>query len=89
MHSNVVYKFWCGRWNDTYYDEIYEHLSIRANEHLGVSPLTGKKPKSKKSAAVKDHLLFIFFCGYITSIEDFKFWQPVTQIFMLRQKNVF
>ena len=30
-------------------------LSIRIGEHLGLSSLTGKMSKSKKSTAVKDH----------------------------------
>ena len=53
---------------------------FRVGEHSGVSPLTGKKSKSKKSAAVKDHMLF---CDHIVSIDDFKIWQPLTQISML------
>ena len=36
---------------------------------MGVSPLTGKKSKSKKSTAVKDHMLF---CDHTVSIDDFK-----------------
>ena len=55
LRSNVVYKFSCGRCNATYYSETWRHLSIRVGEHLSVSPLTGKKSKSKKSTAVKDH----------------------------------
>ena len=38
-------------------------------EHSGVSPLTGKKLKSKKSTTVKDHM---FFCDHIVSIDDIK-----------------
>ena len=71
LHSNVIYKFSCGRYNATYYGGTCRHLSIRVGEHLGVSPLTGKKSKSKKSTstAVKDHMLF---CDHIVSIDDFK-----------------
>ena len=69
LRSNVVYKFSCGRCNATYYSETCRHLSVRVGEHSGVSPLTGKKSKSKKSAAVKEHMLF---CDHIVSIDDFK-----------------
>ena len=69
VRSNIVYKFSCGRCNTTYYSETCRHVSVRVDEHSGVSPLTGKKSKSKKSTAVKDHMLF---CGYIVSIDDFK-----------------
>ena len=69
LRSNVVYKFSCGRCNATYYGETCRHLSVRVVKHSGVSPLTGKKSKSKKSTAVKDHMLF---CDHIVSIDDFK-----------------
>ena len=69
LRSNVVYKFSCGRCNATYYGETCRNLSVRVVEHSGVSPLTGKKSKSKKSTAVKDHMLF---CDHIVSIDSFK-----------------
>ena len=53
----------------TYCGETLEHLSVRVGKHSGVSPLTEKRSKSKKSAAVKDHMLF---CDHIVSINDFK-----------------
>ena len=49
LRSNVVYKFSCGRCNSTYYGETCQCLSVRVGEHLAVSPLTGKKSKSKVS----------------------------------------
>ena len=67
LRSNFVYKFSCGRCNATYYGEGHRHLSVRVGECLGVSPLTEKKLKSKKSTVVKDHLLF---CDYIVSIDS-------------------
>ena len=68
LRANVVYKFFCGRCNATYYGKTCCHLSVRVGEHSGVSPLNGKKSKFKKSTAVKDHMLF---CDHIVSI-DFK-----------------
>ena len=52
-----------------YYGETCRHLSVRVGEHSGISPLTGKKLKSKKSTAVKNHMLF---CDHLVSIDDFK-----------------
>ena len=58
LGSKVICKFLCDGCNATYYDETCRHLSVRDGEHSGVSPLTGKKSKSKKS--------------HIVSIDDFK-----------------
>ena len=69
LRSNFVYKFSCGRCNATYNGETCRHLSVRVCEHSGVSTLTGKTSKSKKSTAVKNHMLF---CGHIVPIDDFK-----------------
>ena len=69
LRSDVVYKFACGRCNATYYGETCRHLSTRIGEHSSISSLTGKKSKSKKSTAVKVHMLF---CDHIASIDDFK-----------------
>ena len=44
-------------------------MNIRVGEHSGVSPLTGKKSKAKKTTAIKDHMLF---CDHVVSLEDFK-----------------
>ena len=69
LRCNFVYKFSYGRCNATYYGEVHWHLSVRVGECLGVSHLTEKKLKSKKSTAVKDHQLF---CDHIVSTDDFK-----------------
>ena len=41
--SGAVYKFQCGLCNEARYGESIRHLNIRSGEHIGVSPLTGKK----------------------------------------------
>ena len=69
LRSNVIYKFLCGRCNATYYGQTCWHLSVRVGKHSGVLPLTRKKSKSKKSTAVKDHMIF---CDHIVSIDDFR-----------------
>ena len=32
-------------------------MNVRVGEHSGISPLTGKKSKARKTTAVKDHML--------------------------------
>ena len=69
LRSNVVYKFLCGKDNVTYYGKACQHFNIRAGEHSGVLPLSGKKSNAKTTTAVKDHVLF---CDHVFSVEDFK-----------------
>ena len=84
LRSNVVYKFSCGRCNATYYGETCHHLNIRVGEHSGVSPLTGKKSKTKKTTAIKDHMLF---CDHVVSLEDFKILASSNSEFHLKIKE--
>ena len=69
LRSNIVYKFTCGRCNATYYGETCRHFKVRVGEHSGISSLTNKRSKSKKSTAVKDHMLI---CDQPVSFDDFK-----------------
>ena len=55
--SNLVYKFSCSSCNATYYSKTQRHLKIRASEHLGLTPLTGKRVKNTKKSAIIDHIL--------------------------------
>ena len=73
--------------NATYYSKTCQHLRIRVDKHSVFSLLTWEKSKSKKSTAVKDHMLFFVIIFY--PLITLKFWQPVTQISMLRSKKVF
>ena len=57
LQFNIVYKFLFGRCNATYYGEKCCHLNVRVGQHSGITPLTRKKSKTKKTAAVKDHML--------------------------------
>ena len=65
--SGVVYKFQCGLCNESYYGESNRHLDIRSGEHIGVSPLTGKKFKPNNSA-ICDNLLH---CNFLPSFDNF------------------
>ena len=57
LRSHNVYKFSCGKCNATYYCETCHHCKVRVVKHSGISSLTYKRSKSKKSTADKDHML--------------------------------
>ena len=48
LHSDLVYKFNCNICNDICYGKTKSHFKVRACEHLGITPLTGKKVKNHK-----------------------------------------
>ena len=77
--------FLYGRCNTTYYPEICRHLNVTASKHSGVSPLTGKKSKSKESTAVKDHMLF---CDHIVSSDVNNGWSSDTDRFYVAARHL-
>ena len=54
-----------------------------STSHL-LSPLTGKKSKTKKTTAIKDHMLF---CDHVVSLEDFKILASSNSEFHLKIKE--
>ena len=66
--SGVVYKFQCCLCKESYYGENIRHLDVRSGEHMGVSPLTGKKVKPSNNSAICDHLLY---CNFLPSFDNF------------------
>ena len=84
LRSNIAYKFTCGRSNATYYGETCRHFKVRVGEHSGISPLTNKRPKSKKSTAVKD---YTFICDQPVSVDDFKVLASSNSEFHLKIKE--
>ena len=69
LRSGLVYKFKCAGCIATYYGKTKRHFKVRACEHLGISPLTGKRVSSVfQSTAIKDHLLF---CQHSPSLDDY------------------
>ena len=66
--SHLVYKFTCSCCNATYYGESETHFFVRAYEHLGMTPLTGKHVKNPKKSAICDHILLK---SHDASFEDF------------------
>ena len=69
VHSNLVYKVKRNICNNIYYIKTKRHFIVRDFEHLGITPLTGKKVKSPKESAVFDHT---FHMGHNASFDDFK-----------------
>ena len=65
LHSSLLYKFKCNICNG----KTKHHFRVRTCQHLGITPLTGKKVKSLKESAVFDH---IFHMGDNTSFDDFE-----------------
>ena len=55
--SITVFKFACCRCNATYHSESCRCFKVRVSEHSGISLLMNKPSKSKKSTAVKGHML--------------------------------
>ena len=57
---------------------------IRVREHSGISPLANKRSKSKKSTAVKGHMLI---CDQPVSFDDFKVLASSNSEFHLKIKE--
>ena len=69
LHSNLLYKFKCNICNNISYDKTKRHFKVRACDHLGITPLTGKKFKNPKESAVSDH---ISHTGHSANFDDLK-----------------
>ena len=82
--SGVVYKFQCGLCNESYYVESIRHLDIRSGEHIGVSPLTGKKVKPSNNSAICDHLLH---CNFLPSFDNFSVLAYESKKYLLEIKE--
>ena len=76
----------CGRYNATCYGETYRHFKVRVGAHSGISPLTNKRSKLKRSTAVKDHTLT---CDLLASFDDFKVLASNNSEIHLKIKEVF
>ena len=58
LTSGVVYKFYPGACNESYYDECIRHLNVRIGEHIGHHQSITKKQVKPKSTSIANHLLF-------------------------------
>ena len=82
--SGVVYKFQCGLCNESYYGESIRHLDIRSGEHIGVSPLIGKKVKPSNNSAICDYLLY---CNCLVSFDNFSILARENKKYLLEIKE--
>ena len=56
ISSHLVYKFTCSCSNATYYEESERQFFVRASEHLGMTPLNGKRVKNPKKSTIFEHI---------------------------------
>ena len=84
LRSNLVCKFTCAGCKATYYGETCRHFKVRVDEPSRISPVTNKRSKSRKSTAVKDHMLI---CEQPVSFEDFKVLVPSNSEYHLKIKE--
>ena len=83
IHEELTYKFQCGLCNESYYGECVRHVNVRIVEYIGISPLTKKKVKPKRSS-VSDHLLL---CDHSPSFENFSVLTKENKKFLLELKE--
>ena len=74
----------CSCCNATYYGQIQRHFFVRASEHPGITPLTGKFVKTPKKAAIFDHMLLY---GHKASFDNFSILLKENNAFMLQLKE--
>ena len=84
LSSHNVYKFMCGCFNPTYYGQTQRHFFVRASEHLGITPLTGKFVKTPKKSAIFDHMLLD---GHKASFDNFSILLKESNPFKLQLKE--
>ena len=82
--SGVVYKFQFGLCNESYYGESIRHLDIKSGQHIGVSPLTGKKVKPSNNSAICDHLVH---CNFLPSFDNFSVLAHENSKYLLEIKD--
>ena len=70
----------------TYYGQTERHFFVRASEHLGITPLTGKFVKTPKKSAIFDHMLLD---GHKASFDNFSILLKENNTFKLQSKESF
>ena len=74
----------CSCSNATYYGQTQRHFFVRASEHLGITPLTGKFVKTPKKSAIFDHMLLD---GHKASFDNFSILLKESNGFKLQLKE--
>ena len=70
----------------TCYGQTQRHFFVRASEHLGITPLTGKFVKTPKKSAIFDHMLLD---GHKASFDNFSILLKESNSFKLQLKESF
>ena len=84
LSSHIAYKFMCSCCNATYYGQTQRHFFVRASEHQGVTPLTGKFVKTPKKSDIFDHMLLD---GHKASFDNFSILLKDNNAFKLQLKE--
>ena len=74
----------CSCCNTTYYGQFQRHFFVRASEHLGVTPLTGKFVETPKESVIFDHMLLD---GHKASFDNFSILLKESNPFKLQLKE--
>ena len=74
----------CSSCNGTYYGQTQRHFFVRASEHLGITPLTGKFVKTPKKSAIFGHMLLD---GHKASFDIFSILLKENNAFKLKLKE--
>ena len=83
--SGNVCKCQCDLCNESHCGEGIKHVDIRSGEHIGVSPLTGKKVKPVNNCGARDHSRR---CNYLPSFDNFSIWACENKKFLLEIKEI-
>ena len=74
----------CSCCNASYYGESARHFFVRASEHLGLTPLIGKRVRNPKESVIYDYILLN---GHDASFEDFTIFLTENNRFQLHLKE--
>ena len=74
----------CSCCSTTYYGQTQRHFFVRASEHLGITPLTGKFVKTTKKSAIFVHMLLD---GHKFSFDNFVILLKESNAFKLQMKE--
>ena len=74
----------CSCCNTAYYGQTQRHFFVRASEHLGITPLSGKFVKTAKKSAIFDRMLLD---GHKASCDNFSILLKENNAFKLQLKE--
>ena len=81
--SGIVYKFQCGLCNESYDGESIRHSDIRPGEHIGLSPVTGKKVKPQIAVL----FVIIYSTVFLPSFDNFNVLAHENKKYLLEIKK--